>query len=95
VYSPVFIDPSRGLYDIIGFEARMSKTVQLQSFIAGVSVLRKGFRQGKVQGDPWQLGGVVLITNTGQMPYLYKSAYAGDHPAVGDVLNSIEPSTAA
>jgi hypothetical protein len=89
VYSPVFVDPNRGLYDIIGLEARKSKAVQLQSFIAGVSVLRKGFRQGRTQGDPWQLGGVVMITNTGEMPYLYKSAYAGDHPPVDDVLNSI------
>ena len=45
-----------------------------------------GFRQGKVRGDPWQQGGVLVVLPGGRVVYRYLSSAAGDHPAPAAVV---------
>ena len=52
--------------------------------------LRAGFRQGGVQGDPWQLGGVFVIRPEAQLTYRYVSREAGDHAPVEEILAALE-----
>jgi len=48
-----------------------------------------GFRQGKIQGDPWQSGGVLLIEPPGVTRYAYVSRTAGDHAPVHEILAAL------
>ena len=40
--------------------------------------LRRGFRQGKTQGDPWQQGGVVVLSRDGQVLFRQVDKTGGD-----------------
>jgi NAD(P)-dependent dehydrogenase (short-subunit alcohol dehydrogenase family) len=52
---------------------------------------RNGFRQGSVQGDAWQLGGVFVIQAPGKLTYQYISREAGDHPPVEMIIQALAP----
>jgi dehydrogenase/reductase SDR family protein 12 len=56
-----------------------------------IRALRSGARQGEVQGDPWQLGGVFVIRPGGALTFRHVSREAGDHPPVRDVLDALDP----
>ena len=51
--------------------------------------LRSGSRQGSVQGDLWQLGGVFVIRPGGELTYRYVSREAGDHAPVDAILEAL------
>ena len=40
----------------------------------------KNFKQGKTQGDPWQLGGALIIKSSGEIAFSYLGQRGGDHP---------------
>tara|TARA_B100000683_G_scaffold246267_1_gene257787 strand:- start:1034 stop:1363 length:330 start_codon:yes stop_codon:yes gene_type:complete len=86
IRSPVYVDPARILYKALGFNASKMKMLSPSMVLSGMKAAKKGFIQGKLQGDPWQLGGVVLLHPSGEIPYVYRSAFAGDHPDVDDVI---------
>ena len=64
--------------------------LNIKSILPGIKASQKGFSQSKVLGDPWQLGGVLLMQPSGATPYLYRSRYAGDHPNIDDVIQEID-----
>jgi NAD(P)-dependent dehydrogenase (short-subunit alcohol dehydrogenase family) len=55
-----------------------------------VRALISGSRQGSVQGDLWQLGGVFVIRPGGELAYRYLSEVAGDHAPVDEILESLD-----
>jgi len=87
---PLLVDPEMRAYRAAGLKRGITDAVNLRMLRHGVRALRKGFRQKKLQGDPWQLGGVFLITPTGKVPYQQISREAGDHPEPVEILNALE-----
>lgn len=55
--------------------------------------LRGGFRQGRTQGDPWQQGGVFVISSDGRMLFEHISREAGDHPRPEQILGALPRSS--
>jgi len=51
--------------------------------------LRGGFRQGRTAGDPWQLGGVFVITPGDEVLFRHVSREAGDHPLPEQILDAL------
>ena len=47
-----------------------------------------GLRLGKTDGDLGQLGGVLIVSPDGSIPYSYLSADASDVPSNADVLRA-------
>ena len=85
---PVYTDPKRAAYREAGF---------LRSFGLGFKTLGRGRRaaraghsQGKVQGDPWQQGGVLVITPEPRLAWSFVSNSAGDHADVEDVIRALD-----
>ncbi len=58
----------------------------LDTWKSGLGALRAGLRQGSVQGDAWQIGGVKVVRPGGGIAYRYLSDSVGDHPPVAEVL---------
>ena len=88
-------DTEMNAYKAAGLKRGITDTVNLRMFRHGVRALRKGFRQKKLQGDPWQLGGVFVVTPTGKIPYPQKNREAGDHPEPEEILGALEKLKAA
>ncbi len=87
--TPVFTDPSREAYRIVGARRSLSGVLHPAVFLRTFQAWRHGFRQSDSGGDAMQLGGVFLILPDGSVPYASRSRYAGDLPAPDDILSKL------
>jgi hypothetical protein len=87
---PVFVDPRRTTYDAFAFSRGGLWTLLRPRTAAHLlRALRAGSRQGLVRGNPWQLGGVLVVAPPGTLLYRYASREAGDHPDPARILASL------
>lgn len=87
----VFTDPSRASYRAAGLKRNFG--IGLATLRKAVGTMRGGFRQGRVQGDPWQQGGVLVLAADGQVMFEHVDAGAGRHVAPEEVLQLLPART--
>lgn len=85
----VLTDPSLEAYKLAELQRGITSTFSPRGFGYAFRTLRKGHRQGRTQGDPWQLGGAFVITPSGEIPFAHISAYTGDHAKPEDILAAL------
>lgn len=90
---PLFTDPSRKSYELAGWRRPLGgailglgKTVK-----ASMRAMKGGFRQGRTQGDAFQLGGVLVIAQDGRVLMEHRDSAAGDHASLTTILAALEP----
>lgn len=88
---PLFTDPSLRAYRRAGLRHGLASSIDPRVALRGLQAMAGGFRQGAVQGDAWQQGGVFVVAPGGRLLYGYVSRHAGDHPATADILRALEP----
>ena len=87
---PVYVDTKREAYQALDLKRGMLRTLfSPATWRAGLRAMRAGFRQGRTQGDPWQLGGVLVVRPGGQVAYFHRSQSAGDHAPADDVVRAL------
>ncbi len=50
---------------------------------------REGFRQGKVEGDPWQLGGTLVVAPGDRLLFAWRNQNADDDAPIDDVIAAL------
>ncbi len=88
---PLFTDPSLEVYNAAGLKRGVATVFSPRAAVAGLAALRKGFRQGRTQGDAWQQGGVLVIAPHGDVLWTHVSGYAGDNAAPDEILAHLRP----
>ena len=83
----VLTDPELKTYKALQMKRSLSSSLSLRTVLRGVETHSQGFRQGKVQGDAAQQGGVYVINTQGEFLYAFNSEYAGHHPDLAEVLS--------
>jgi hypothetical protein len=78
---PVLSDSKREAYKLAGFTRSIRSTFSLRAVVNHLRARRKGFRQGRVAGDPWQQGGTIIVAPSGELLLEYRSNGPGDHAA--------------
>jgi len=86
----LWVDPEMKAYRAAGLRRGLTKAVSRRSLGHAWRAMRGGFRQTKVQGDPWQLGGVFVITPEGETVYGQVSREAGDHASIPEVMEVLD-----
>jgi peroxiredoxin len=86
---PLLVDPGLESFRAAGLRRGVLSTVGPRALGHALRALRSGARQGATRGDPWQLGGVLVIRPTGEVAYRHASREAGDHPPVGEILAAL------
>jgi NAD(P)-dependent dehydrogenase (short-subunit alcohol dehydrogenase family) len=86
---PVLVDPELRAYRAAGLRRGRVEVLSPRLPLNAVRALWAGSRQGAVQGDPWQLGGVFVIRPGGDLCYRYVSREAGDHAPVEAILEAL------
>lgn len=86
----LWVDPEMKAYRAAGLRRGVATLVSRRSVKHTWRALRGGHRQGKVQGDPWQLGGAFVITPEGETVYEQVSREAGDHPPLPKLIAVLE-----
>jgi peroxiredoxin len=79
---PILSDQRRVTYRAMGFRRSMMATMMNPAtWLRGLQIALK-HRQGKLMGDPWQLGGAAVIRPDGSEVWRYVSESSGDHPTI-------------
>jgi peroxiredoxin len=92
---PVFTNPERDVYRALGAKRPSPAFIFRPPFwINSVRAFRAGFRQGPLQGDRAQLGGVFIVLPGGAMPFAHRSVVAGDIPSNARVLQELRSALA-
>ncbi len=87
---PLLVDPTGAAYRAAGLQRGLSKVFKFGTFRNAARAKGKGFRQKGVQGDPWQLGGTLLIAPGGKVLLHQISHEAGDHPDPQQLIAHLE-----
>lgn len=85
----LFTDPTLESFRAAGLRRSMFRTLGLQSLRNFFRARKKGFKQGRVQGDPWQQGGSLVVDTSGHVRYRFVSNAPGDHPPPATLLQHL------
>lgn len=88
------VDPDKSSYRALGFVRGLRATYHALAVVRGVRQSALGYRQGTTQGDAFQMGGTLVLAAGGRPVYFQRSAFAGDHPPLTDVLQAMREATA-
>ncbi len=91
----VYTDPSRESYRAAGFTRSLKATFSPRMIASALRARRGGARQGRLQGDPLQQGGVLVIGPGGELLHRHASRFGGDHQEVEEVLEALSGSSPA
>jgi hypothetical protein len=86
---PLLVDPGLQAYAKAGLKRSMLATLGPGAALRAVRALKDGFRQGAMQGDPWQQGGALVITPKNEVRYAFVSSGAGDHPDPAELVAAL------
>jgi hypothetical protein len=79
---PIFSDRSRATYRAAGWKrSAVATMLKPASWLRGIKLVGR-FWQGRTQGDPWQLGGALVIRPDGETVWRFQSEASGDHPTI-------------
>jgi hypothetical protein len=95
VQGRLFTDPSRATYAAMGAKSGALRLLDPRVLLAGARSFREGHGQTAVKGDPFQLGGELVVRAGGAVAFVHHSAFAGDHADVEPVLRALVGGAAA
>ena len=75
----LLVDPELGAYRAAGLRRGRVELASPRLFKNAYRAFTSGARQTAVQGDPWQLGGVLVFAPGGELRFVFRSREAGDH----------------
>lgn len=75
---PVLSDPARRAFAAAGMRRTWLSSLHPRMLRNVWRALRAGFRQGRVLGDPWQQGGVLVFDAAGRLLHQQFDTAAGD-----------------
>jgi len=89
-HGPIYTDPSLEVYKVAGLKRGVLATLSpIKGVLRGVGAMRRGFRQGRTQGDPWQQGGVLVIDKSGDVLWTHASEGPGDNASADQILAAL------
>jgi len=91
VRGTLLVDPELRAYRAAGLRRGRVEVLSPRLAWNAARATAGGFRQGAVQGDPWQLGGAFVIRPGGDVTLAQASREAGDHVGVAELLEALEP----
>jgi hypothetical protein len=84
----VLTDPRRESYRLAGFRRGVWATLGPRALCKLVPNLRR-FGARRIQGDPWQQGGTLVVAKAGEVLFRYVSAHQGDRPDPREVVAAL------
>ncbi len=95
-YAPdigVYTDPAREVYLAAGMRRSVMGTLSPRSLLAGFSATLAGHVQTGLQGDPFQLGGLLLLAPAGEVRFVQRFREAADRPDLDAALAALAPAS--
>lgn len=90
---PIFSDEPLASYRAAGWKRAVSATLSPRSAIKYVKAFVR-HKQGRTMGDPWQIGGAMIVRPDGEVTWRFASEYGGHHPAVATLVDEARKAVA-
>ena len=87
--APVLSDRSGEAFGAAEMRRGIRPMLSLRAVTNGLRALRAGFRQRKVEGDPWQQGGVLVFAADGALLAEQRDVGVGDLLDIDAALRSL------
>ncbi len=71
-------DPSLQSYAAAGLKRSALLTLGPKGWLPYLRTMKRGFRQGKTKGDPWQQGGALVVARGGEVLFRHVSTGPSD-----------------
>jgi len=85
----LYVNQDLSAYRAFKLERGFWKTLGPSALLRGIEVMRKGFRQGRTDGDRWQQGGVFVMGPGDKILFQHRNRFAGDHADLDAVLKVV------
>ncbi len=89
---PIYTDPSLATYKAAELKRGVAKTFDPRAIGGTIKAVMRGGRQGRVQGDPWQQGGVLVIARDGTVLMQDVSDRPGDNAQAPEIIAALPTS---
>jgi len=92
---PIYTDPSLKVFEAAHLERGVFTVFNPAALGRTVGALRRGFRQGRTQGDALQQGGVIAIATDGRVLWHHISHGPGDNARPDEIARALRAPTPA
>lgn len=82
---PILSDAALASYRAAGLKRSVTATLSPRGALTYVRAFVRQ-RQGRTMGDPWQLGGAMIVRPDGAVTWRFVSEHGGHHPAIDTLL---------
>lgn len=83
------VDPKRESFKAAKMRKDLGSTINFRTIPAIVRAWKNGHRQSKLQGDPFQQGGAVIILPDDTIAFEFISRFGGDHPLPQQIIDKL------
>ena len=85
----VYTDPSLEVFRAAQLQRGLRNVLSLGMVAASAGALRRGFRQGRTQGDNLQQGGVLVVATDGRVLWHHISKFPGDNASPDAIVRAL------
>ena len=85
----MYVNQDLSAYKAFRLQRGFLKTLGPAALIHGIQAMRKGFRQGRTDGDLWQQGGLFVMGPGNKLIFQHRNKFAGDHADLDAVLAAV------
>ena len=86
----VLTDPTLATYRALRLRRGVGETLGPRSLFAGARSVLRGNRQGRVQGDAWQQGGLFVVAPGGEVVFAQRNRDAAERPRIDEALDALK-----
>ena len=92
---PLFVDAEGLAYRAVAMgRLRLWNLFNFRMLRNALRARKQGFRQGKVEGDPWQLGGTLVVAPGDRLVYAWRNKNVDDDAPIDDVIAALRGAAA-
>lgn len=88
--TPLYVDPSLAVYNAAGLKRTKAGTIGPKNWLPALKALFTGNLQGRVQGDPYQQGGVFIVFPGDKLVYSFISKRPSDRPPAKKIVQKLK-----
>lgn len=91
---PLFVDGEGLAYRAVALgRLKLWNLLSFRMIRNAIRARKEGFRQGKVEGDPWQLGGTLVVAPGDRLVYAWRNRNADDDAPIDEVIAALSKAT--
>ncbi|MBA3819898.1 MAG: AhpC/TSA family protein [Deltaproteobacteria bacterium] len=86
---PIYTDPALAVYKAAELKRSVMRTIDPRGIGKGIGAFLRGARQGAIQGDAWQQGGVLVVAPSGEILWHHVSGRPDDTATAPEIIAAL------